>query len=182
MIKDSIALVGGGTLAKAILNLYAGHVKIFSHSDFDIGSKSQCDTLISELVKYNSVIITAGHLGSDYWDTWMTNTVGPCYLIGKLNAHSSNQRIIVISSYGARWTSWPEISMERLHYNMSKRAVSDFVHGLIQRGSNNQLTVIEPSKFQSPMSKNKGVSVADMAQQIIDVLENQLHVITLVLK
>lgn len=182
MMPHGLALVGGGTLADAIHDLYIGYVKIYSHSQFDIGCKSQCDALIPELVTYGSVIITAGHMGTDHWGTWMTNTVGPCYLVGKLNEHAKKQRIIVVSSYGARWVSWPEISMDRLHYNMSKRAVSDFVNGLIQRGSDNQLTVVEPSKFQSPMSNNNGVRASEMAQQIINVLNNHMHVINLVLK
>ena len=182
MTNNGLALVGGGTLANAIHDLYTGHLKIFSHKQFDIGSQSQCDSLVKELASYDSVIITAGLMGSDHWGTWMTNTVGPCYLVGKLNEQAKNQHIVVVSSYGARWASWPDISMDRLHYNMSKRAISDFVHGLIQRGSNNHLTVVEPSKFNSPMSNNHGASAEDMSQQIIGVLNNNMHVITLVLK
>lgn len=182
MLHDGLALVGGGTLAEAIQEQYTGDVKIFGHKQFDLASQAACDALVPELATYGSVIITAGQLGSDHWATWMTNTVGPCYLVEKLNTQVKNQRIIVVSSYGARWHSWPDITMDRLHYNTSKRAVSDFVHGLIQRGSHNKLTVVEPSAFQSPMSNHRGVSASNMAEQIIAVLKNDMHIITLVIK
>ena len=112
----------------------------------------------------------------------MTNTVGPCYLVGQLNEIARDQRIIVVSSYAGRWTSWPDVTLGRLTYNMSKRAVSEFIMGLVQRGTPNQLTVIEPSAFQSPMSNHRGATAKNMAAQVIAVLENPMHVINVVVK
>jgi len=181
-MPSRLAIVGGGTLAQAIANQYTGNVQIYAHSTFDITDREQCNQLVPELATYDSVIITAGEISTDTWSMWMTNTVGPCYLVGQLNDVSTDQRIIVVSSYAARWTSWPEVNLPRLTYNMSKRATSEFVQGLVQRGSKNQLTVVEPSAFQSPMSANRGATAEAMAAQVISVLENPMHVITVTVR
>jgi len=181
-MPSKIAIVGGGTLARAIAEQHPGDVQIYAHGVFDITDKEQCDQLVPELATYDAVIITAGEIGNDIWSMWMTNTVGPCYLVGKLNDTAMDQRIIVVSSYAARWTSWPDVTVARLTYNQSKRATSEFVQGLVQRGSKNQLTVVEPSAFQSPMSGNRGATAEDMAAQVIAVLENPMHVITVTVR
>jgi hypothetical protein len=181
-MPSRLAIVGGGTLARAIAEQYSGEVQIYPHSIFDVADREQCDQLIPELATYDSVVVTAGEISTDVWSMWMTNTVGPCYLVGQLNDVARDQRIVVVSSYAARWTSWPDVTVARLTYNQSKRAVSEFVQGLVQRGSNNQLTVVEPSAFQSPMSGHRGATAEDMALQVIGVLENPMHVITVTVK
>jgi len=94
------------------------------------------------------------------WNMWMTNTVGPCYLIAKLNEVSKNQQIIAVSSHGASWTSWPNISSERLNYNASKSALNEFLSGLIHQGTTtNKISVVEPGKFSTHMSGYQGASV-----------------------
>ena len=181
-MPSRIAIVGGGTLARAITEHYTGEVQIYSHGMFDIADQEQCDQLIPELAGYDAVIVTAGEISTDVWSMWMTNTVGPCYLVGQLNDVATDQRIVVVSSYAARWTSWPDVTVSRLTYNQSKRATSEFVQGLVQRGSKNQLTVVEPSAFQSPMSGHRGATAEDMAAQVIAVLENPMHVITVTVR
>ena len=181
-MPSRLAIVGGGTLAQAIAERHTGNVQIYAHNIFDITNQEQCDQLVPELATYDSVVVTAGEISTDVWSMWMTNTVGPCYLVGQLNDVARDQRIVVVSSYGARWTSWPDVTVARLTYNQSKRAVSEFVQGLVQRGSDNQLTVVEPSAFQSPMSGYCGATAKDMAHQVIGVLENSMHVITVIVK
>jgi hypothetical protein len=181
-MANRLAIIGGGTLARAIAEQYSGDVQIYAHGVFDIANRAQCDQLVPELAAYDAVIITAGEISNDNWSMWMTNTIGPCYLVGQLNDVARDQRIIVVSSYAARWTSWPDVTVARLTYNQSKRATSEFVQGLVQRGSANQLTVVEPSAFQSPMSGHRGATAEDMATQVIGVLENPMHVITVVVK
>jgi NADP-dependent 3-hydroxy acid dehydrogenase YdfG len=181
-MSSRLAIIGGGTLAQAIAKQYTGNVQIYTHDQFDITDQEQCNQLVSELATYDAVIITAGKISNDTWNMWMTNTVGPCYLVGHLNDIARDQRIVVVSSYAARWTSWPDVTVARLTYNQSKRAVSEFVQGLVQRGSANQLTVVEPSAFQSPMSDHRGATAEAMAAQIIGVLENPMHVITVTVR
>jgi hypothetical protein len=181
-MSSRLAIIGGGTLAQAIAEQYTGHVQIYTHDQFDITDQEQCDQLVPELATYDAVVVTAGEISNNTWSMWMTNTVGPCYLVGQLNDIARDQRIIVVSSYAARWTSWPDITVARLTYNMSKHAVSEFIMGLVQRGAPNQLTLMEPSAFQSPMSDHRGATAEDMAAQVIAVLENPMHVINVVVK
>jgi hypothetical protein len=181
-MSSRLAIVGGGILAQAIAEQHTGNVQIYTHDQFDITNQDQCNQLVPELSTYDAVVVTAGEISNDTWSMWMTNTVGPCYLVGQLNDISQNQRIVIVSSYAARWISWPDVTLGRLTYNMSKRATSEFVMGLVQRGTPNQLTVMEPSAFQSPMSGQRGATAEAMAAQVIGVLENPMHVINVIIK
>ena len=181
----TIAIVGGGSLANEIKRISTDDylIDIIEHSNFDIASQQQCDQLIPHLSTYNVVVITAGIHSGDAWSMWMTNTVGPCYVVSNLNALSTNQTIIAVTSHGASWTSWPDIPISRVIYNVNKLSLSEFCKGLIQQGtSTNKITVFEPSKFQSRMSNNLGASITDMAQTILDIVSSPLHLVHVVAK
>lgn len=182
----SIAIVGGGELA-ATIRCNAGElynkIDIIDHNKFDITNQGQCDAIIPQLATYDAVIITAGTISTDLWSMWLTNTVGPCYLIAKLNATASGQRIIAISSHGASWTSWPDISIDRLNYNTSKSALNMFLNGMVHQGtSTNKITVFEPSRFKTRMSNYQGANVTDIAQQVLEVIDSPMHIIHVIVK
>lgn len=182
---NTIAIVGGGDLADEIKRVAAieFQVDIFNHSNFDIGDQQQCNQMIPRLSQYDAVIITAGVYSDDIWTMWLTNTVGPCYLVSKLNETSVDQRIIAITSHGASWTSWPEIPTSRLVYNTNKLSLGEFCKGLVQQGqSTNKITVFEPSKFKSKMSNNTGVNITDIAKSLLDLMNNSVHVVHVIVK
>jgi NADP-dependent 3-hydroxy acid dehydrogenase YdfG len=180
----TIAIVGGGELANHIKSSANNRqVDIIGHNEFDITNQSQCDFIVPKLATYDAVIVTSGKYTDDIWDMWLVNTVGPCYLIAKLNAVAEGQRIIAISSHGASWTSWPGIPTYILSYNTNKSALNTFLTGLVQQdNSTNNITVFEPSKFKSHMSNHHGASPSDVAQQVLEVIDSPMHIAHIIVK
>jgi NAD(P)-dependent dehydrogenase (short-subunit alcohol dehydrogenase family) len=116
-------------------------------------------------------IISAGINHGDAWTLWMTNCVGPGYLAQRLYETKQHAHVIVISSLGSRWTSWPGISSERLTYNAAKHAVSALAESLYQSSAtSNRITVIEPGSFQSRMNGHTGMSTTSMVQLLDQVI------------
>lgn len=182
----NIAIVGGGELAKEIKHNAGDNyskVDIIAHSEFDITSQIQCDAIVPRLAEYDAVIITVGNYSDDMWQMSLINTVGPCYLIAKLNEVAVDQRIIAVSSHGSSWTSWPDIPTFKLSYNINKLALNEFCKGLVQQGtSTNKITVFEPSKFKSKMSNYQGANVNDMAWEVLDVVNSPMHIVHIIVK
>lgn len=182
----TIAIVGGGELATEIKRCASNNysqVDIIGHDKFDITDQSQCDNIIPQLATYDAVIITAGKYDEDIWNMWLINTVGPCYLVSKLDAVATDQRIIAVSSHGASWTSWPGVPTFKLSYNANKSALNTFLNGLVQQGnSTNKITVFEPSKFKSHMSDYLGASPVEMAQQVLEVINSPMHIVHVIVK
>jgi NAD(P)-dependent dehydrogenase (short-subunit alcohol dehydrogenase family) len=132
---------------------------------------------------YDIVVVTAGVHIEDAWRTWLVNTVGPCYLVSQLNKQAKNKHIIVLSTYGATWTSWPGITDARLNYNNSKLALSNFMMGLThQGGSSNRITILEPSAFQSTMSDHTGAEIKSIVDQIDHTISSPVHIMKLTVK
>jgi NAD(P)-dependent dehydrogenase (short-subunit alcohol dehydrogenase family) len=181
----TIAIVGGGELAQAFVKNYQGQfsIDVVGHEQFDIGDQTSCDQFIPKLANYDAVIITAAINNDNLWKMWQVNAVGPCYLVAGLNALANNQRIVVVSSHGASWFSWPEIPSARLNYNATKLALNNFLSGLIQQGgTTNKITVFEPARFKTHLSNYQGAEVDVVANQLYNVLTNPMHVTHMVVK
>jgi NAD(P)-dependent dehydrogenase (short-subunit alcohol dehydrogenase family) len=182
---NTIAIVGGGELAQAFVKHYQDqfNIDVIGHGQFDISNQISCDQFIPKLVNYDAVIITAAINDADLWKIWQVNTVGPCYLVAGLNDLATNQRIVVVSSHGASWFSWPEIPTARLNYNATKLALNNFLSGLIQQGgTTNKITVFEPARFKTHLSDYQGAEVEVVADQLYNVLINPMHVTHVVVK
>jgi NAD(P)-dependent dehydrogenase (short-subunit alcohol dehydrogenase family) len=182
---NTIAIVGGGELAHAFVKIYQDqfNIDIISHQQFDIGDQLSCDQLIPQLANYNAVIITAAINNDNLWKMWQVNTVGPCYIVAGLNSVANNQRIIVVSSHGSSWYSWPEIPTPRLNYNVTKLALNNFLSGLTQQGgTTNKITVFEPARFKTHLSNYQGAKVNAIADQLYSVLVNPMHVTHIIVK
>jgi NAD(P)-dependent dehydrogenase (short-subunit alcohol dehydrogenase family) len=185
MTNKTLAIVGGGDLAQAISDRMSAEfdVKIYNHSYFDITDEDRVRDMARALADYNVVIVTAGEYSKNQWSMWMVNTVGPCCLISQLIEFARGQKIIAVSSYGAAWSSWPDIDSSRLTYNNSKLALNNFLLGLVQQNaSDNQITVLQPSVFQSKMSNNKGAEVNHVVDQIANIIDNSLHIVQITVK
>jgi len=182
----TIAIVGGGELAKQIQRIAEDNnnkVDIICHTEFDIADQNQCDAIVAKLSEYDAVIITAGNYSDDLWKMALVNTVGPCYLIAKLNEVAVDQRIIAVSSHGSSWTSWPDIPTFKLSYNINKLALNEFCKGLVQQGiSTNKITIFEPSKFKSKMGNYLGAEIRDMARQVLEVVNSPMHIVHVIVK
>ena len=183
--SKSVAIIGGGELAREFQRVFSNKytIDIIGHSQLDITYRDACDNIIDELLKYDVIIITVGILSENLWDVWMTNTVGPCYLTSVLNQHNLGQQIIVVSSFGASWTSWPGIDTDRLTYNTSKLALNEFLNGLTQQGSSqNKISVFEPSKFKTHLSNYQGAELLDVVVELEKIIDNPLHITHIVVK
>jgi hypothetical protein len=165
----TVALIGGGELAQAWQrkNLNNYDIELFTHEQFDLTQKKQCDQLANLLSQKDVVIITAGVYDNDLWNMWMINSVAPAYLVGQLIEKKYQGKTIVVSSNAANWTSWPDISLSRLTYNESKHAISSFLYGVVQGKFCGTYCVLEPSKFQSNMSNHQGQPI----EQVVDALD-----------
>jgi len=175
----NVSIVGGGDLAKAFIKQTSHNVTLYQHDDYDLTQQEQCQLLCKHLVNADAVIITAGVFVGDTWNMWLVNAVAPSYIICCLDEQQYKGRIIVISSNGANWTSWPEISQSRLIYNTSKHAISKFVEGIEHAENSGRYTVIEPSKFQSKMSQYQGSDIGQVVNAVEYSLTNSVVKITL---
>jgi short-subunit dehydrogenase len=175
----NISIVGGGDLSTAFIKQTSHNVIVYSHKDYDLTKQDRCLSLCKHLIDTDAVIITAGSFDSDLWNMWLINTVAPSYIICCLNDRQYKGQIIVISSNGANWTSWPEISQSRLVYNTSKQAISKFVAGIEHAENSGKYIIIEPSKFQSKMSQYQGSDIAHVVNAIEYALANSVTKITL---
>ena len=165
----NLAIVGGGDLAQAVAHAVQDQYSIttFGRWHTDLVQKSQCDQLVTQLMTFDNILFTAGAYNSDLWDMWAVNTVAPCYIISQLVNNNYTGHVVVVSSHSANWTSWPGIDVNRLTYNNSKHAVSEFIKGVQQSGLSGQYSLLEPSRFQSRMGGDSGHT----PQTIVDAVK-----------
>jgi NADP-dependent 3-hydroxy acid dehydrogenase YdfG len=176
-----LAIVGNSTLARSFIEKYKDKFSIekFNRPEYDISNKESCITLISELNNFDIVIITSGVKSEDLWDTYITNTVGPNYVTYGLYAASKVKRIIVVSSYGGTWPSWPKIEKWRLFYNSSKQATTNFLTALYHSAkSTTKITAFDPSAFKSDMNPADGMETEQVADTLyyIATLPDSLNI------
>lgn len=176
MTHRELAIVGGGELASALVARNR-HISSFciSREDRDISSQINCDEVVKDISGCPKILITAGVFNHDAWQTWLVNTVAPCYIIQQLVVNGYQGHIAVISSNAANWTSWPGADIDRVVYNCSKHATSGFAAAMVQRKSNVRITVIEPSRFQSTMSGQTGKDPAEICAIIEEVFWGKLQ-------
>lgn len=174
----NISIIGGGDLARAFSQQTKHTATIYSHCDYDIAVQTVCDQLVLKVMDSDAVIITAGVYGGSVWNVWLVNTVAPSYLISELITKQYSGKIVVISSNAANWTSWPGSPVDRIVYNNSKHAISNFVYGVEHSGFG-QFTVLEPSRFQSKMSNYQGTDIDQVVQTLEYALSNSVYSIKL---
>lgn len=176
----NISILGSnGTLARQLLNHFnqKNTVTTYSKQDHNFLNKSSVYDL-SEKIKNSDIIINCvGVLDKDTWDTFLINTVAPCYLLENLVQKKSKAHFIMIGSHGSMWTSWPGISLNRLSYNSSKKSIQSFIQGLSQSSlSDMKLTLMNLSKFKSNMSNHQGYDIDIVVDAIAYVINKPILV------
>jgi NAD(P)-dependent dehydrogenase (short-subunit alcohol dehydrogenase family) len=176
----NLAIVGDGDLAQAIADAVQDQytVTMFGRRHTDLVQKSQCDQLITQLMSFDNVLFTAGLYNTDMWDMWTVNTVAPCYITSQLVTNDYSGHVIVVSSHAANWTSWPGVDINRLTYNNSKHAVSNFIKGIQQAKVIGRYSLLEPSQFQSRMGGDSGHTIETVVGAVNYLLENPARSIT----
>jgi NAD(P)-dependent dehydrogenase (short-subunit alcohol dehydrogenase family) len=170
-MTKTIALVGRSDLTDAFSAAHPEHEYIrLQRPQYDVTQQADCDAMLPEIEPADIVIVSPGLVTGDAWSSWLTNAVGPCYLLQRMDQTFQNKHFIVVSSGAAHWTSWPGIPDQRLVYNCAKSALSHFADALYQSGrAQNRITAFEPGKFQTRMSGHKGATI-QTAVKFLDFL------------
>lgn len=176
----NMAIVGGGELAQAVVDSIQNQYSVttFDRWHTDLANKSQCDQLIVQLMSFDTILFTAGLYNANVWDMWAVNTVAPCYIVSRLVANNYPGHVVVVSSHAANWTSWPGVDIERLTYNNSKHAVSEFIKGVQQSGTSGTYSLLEPCKFQSRMGGDSKHSIQTVVNAVEYLLKNPIKSMT----
>jgi NAD(P)-dependent dehydrogenase (short-subunit alcohol dehydrogenase family) len=176
----NLAIVGGGELAQAVDTAVQDQytVTTFGREHTDLVQKSQCDQLATQLMTFDNILFTAGAYNTDLWDMWAVNTVAPCYLVSQLVNNNYTGHVIVVSSHAANWTSWHGIDVNRLTYNNSKHAVSNFVKGVQQSNVVGRYSLLEPGRFQSRMGGDSGHTLQTVVDAVKFLLTHPARSIT----
>lgn len=171
-----VTIVGGGVLGGALnrklQNFFA--VDWIKRPDIDLEDISRCGEYADILKTSNTVIFVAGTADQDSTKTFNVNAIAPIKIIESLHQQGWQGHVIVTGSSGATWTSWPGADLTRLAYNNSKRLLREWCFGYNQSQSRNiYITVIDPCRFESPMSDWTGYSADTVAEVYVDLLTNK---------
>lgn len=170
-----ISIIGSkGKLAHSLKDRLSINDDIVSYGrdQVDFNDLTTINNIIPTLTKSDIIVVCSGALSDDVNETMMINSLGPIYLINELIKANCQAHVVVIGSHGATWTSWPGIDMSRLTYNIAKKCLCDFVVGLEQSDiTDMKLTVVNLSRFQSPLSNYTGVSVDQVVDNISWIID-----------
>ena len=178
----SVLVIGGGQLARHFAETRQQYkIDVVTRKDYDLTVEQDCNELSTKCLNYDYILITAGKLSetTNAWNMLISNTVGPCSIISKLIELQYQGHIVVISSHASNWTSWPGISLNRLVYNCSKNALSNFVDSCSLAFNKPTFTTIEPPSFKTSMSNFKGWNVDTVCKHIDTALKKEVEKITL---
>lgn len=168
-MKKKLALIGNSDLGKNFSERYQDQYDIYSffRPEFDITKKEDCLQLTTNLVNFEVVLVTSGIYHGDAWEVLLTNFVGPSCLALNLSLTDFSGHMIIIGSHAGDWPSWPGITPDRLAYNYSKKAVSEFAKGLEHsRIGKGKISIYNPSKFNTKMSGYTGTPVSEISDAI----------------
>lgn len=137
----------------------------------DFSDRASVYEAVQETLKSEDqqIVTTVGVLNSnDHWDLLISNYVGvACFVTELVKQTKQPLQIVVVSSLAARWTAWPDISPERISYNVAKSALSEHMAALSHSGKfSSRISVLEPGRFQSPMSNYDGIDIKELSQMI----------------
>ena len=171
---QTLAIIGSqGGLATALHKKFSEEyiVECFGKEQYNLTDVNDIDKLSEKISKFDVIINCAGVLNQDSWNTFIINAVAPARLIEQLTKHNSNAHLVLVGSHSSTWTSWPEISLERLWYNVSKETLESLVLGTNHsRGTKLKFTVFNPSRFQTPMRNFSGYSADIMVSAIEHII------------
>ena len=173
--RSTVAVIGAnGTLARAVAGAFAEYaVSVFGQPDYDMRDLNDIERLASQLNNFNVIVYCPGVLTSNAWDTFSINATAPAYLCELLATTYCQAHVVVIGSHSGMWTSWPEIEIPRLWYNLSKQTLTAVVTALSHSGKTSmKYTAFNACKFKSSMSDHQGVDAKLIADAVKSVVES----------
>lgn len=181
-----ILILGKSTLAYEIANILPD-TELVGRPEYDFAIREDCDRLISTYTP-DVIVNTVGTNKGDLWDTMVSNYVSVAYLTMKFYEKLSKAHIINISSTSTYWVSQPGINNDRLCYNMSKEALSNFGRHFNRKIVDDQtkniiVSTVEPGKFNSRFNNySGGMSVQTVANIIKQVINDPVTEISVIKK
>ena len=174
--KSSMAIIGEvGFLANALTNRFQDNYVVtnYSKDQFDFRDNNAVDKLSKKIYLSDHIICCSGVFNSPPWDMLTINALAPVSLLIKLTHLNCKSRIIITGSHSAMWTSWPDISLDRLCYNISKNWLQSAITGLAHSQQTQMLlTLLNISKFQSPVSNWTGKDINVVVDEFERILNN----------
>jgi len=172
-----ILLLGTSDLAHAIQQQLSEPSIIVGRPTYDFSLQSDCDQAVQDhnpTVVVNTVAVNEHH---DAWQILTTNFVSSVYLTLAFYHKMQQGQIINISSTSTYWVSYPNISNQRLCYNISKEALSQFGRHFNRKivDDNRPVTVstVELGSFPSRFNGHQGtMSIEKAAAAVCDCIRD----------
>lgn len=170
---EQVAIVGSGTLGNSLTSKLRLHclTKQYTRDKIDLSKISKSKEYAKILQQYDKIVFVAGTFKGTTSDIFTVNALTPIQIIHCLQNLGWRGQVIVTGSTGATWTSWPGADLTRLAYNNSKRTLREWCLGFNQSQPRDiYITVIDPCRFQSPMSDYNGYPAEHIVEVYLDVL------------
>lgn len=180
-----ILLLGTSDLAHAIQQQLSESCIIVGRPTYDFSQQSDCDRVVQDhnpTVVVNTVAVNEHH---DAWQIFTTNFVSAAYLTLGFYQKMQQGQIINISSTSTYWVSYPCISTQRLCYNVSKEALSQFARHFNRKivDDNHPVTVstVELGSFPSRFNKHQGAMTIEKAAAVVcDCIRNPRTAVSII--
>lgn len=174
-VDSAVAVVGAdGTLAQAVATAFSNYkVSVFSRHNYDLRNVGDVELLATQLNTFDVIVYCPGVFVDDAWNTFTINATAPAHLCNQLAQANCQAHVILVGSHSGMWTSWPNIDLPRLWYNLSKQSLTAIATGLSHSGNTKMTyTAFNPCKFKSSMSNYSGVDALVIADAIKSVAES----------
>jgi NAD(P)-dependent dehydrogenase (short-subunit alcohol dehydrogenase family) len=163
-------IVGKSNLATEIAKTLP-NVVIVGRPEYDLSSQESCDELLSQYTPNLVINTQALNESHNSWDILTVNYVSVVYLTLGFYEKMNSGHIINISSTSTYWVSYPEITLGRLCYNISKESLSAFGRHInratVDRLQKPTISTIELGKFNSKFNGFSGGMTLSKAANIV---------------
>lgn len=180
-----ILILGKSSLSK-ILCKHIPDAVVVGRPEYDLSTRAECERLVEDYTP-TTVINTVAlgpYNGHNSWDIANTNFTTSMWLTELWYKKLKNAHIINISSCAVYWPSSIDAPWERIAYNASKEALSNYCKHItrkIQLDHPNTVSVIEMPRFPSKMNNYKqGVDEDRVAQAVLDTMKTKYQSVSLV--
>ena len=172
-----ILILGKGTLGQALVADLPDSQAV-GRPEYDFSKQKDCDRLVDQYAP-DILINTVGMMSDDIWEILITNYVSTVYISMSFYEKIKNLHIINVSSACRYWVSYPGIENQRLIYNVSKEAVSNFGMHMTRQTIDQSgflISTIEPIQFPSKINNFAPgkISVHDVVEAIQSVISQRL--------
>jgi len=175
-MKRKISIIGkSGSLASSL------RAELSTTNQVTCYGKEQINMLIPESISSNidniknsnTIIICSGVFTGNVREMLDINSSGPIQILSELQKVKSKAHVIIIGSHASTWTSWPDMDIQRLTYNVAKKTILEFAIGLEHsEASDLTLTVYNASRFNSAMNSG-GMPIQQVVNNVSWIIDHE---------